>query len=192
PLSDPIRPAPVPMPPVDLQCRPTLHADLRSGDPLAAAVADPHRQRKPHRGDGRLQRPGRPGLLGSGPLTAQPSQGLQARLLPRLARWADDRLGTVKVVRKTLDKIFPDHWSFMLGEAALYCFIILIVTGVFLTFFYEASPDSTTYIGSYGPLRGVEMSRAYESAIRVSFDVRAGIVMRQAHHWAALLFLATI
>jgi ubiquinol-cytochrome c reductase cytochrome b subunit len=123
---------------------------------------------------------------------AQPRKVLKPRLLPRLARWVDNRLGTANVVRKTLDKIFPDHWSFMLGEAALYCFVVLIVTGVFLTFFYEASPDSTTYTGSYGPLRGVEMSHAYESAIRMSFDVRAGIVMRQAHHWAALLFLATI
>jgi ubiquinol-cytochrome c reductase cytochrome b subunit len=117
---------------------------------------------------------------------------VRPRLLPRLARWVDQRLGGAKVVRKALDKIFPDHWSFMLGEAALYCFVILILTGVFLTFFYKASPDTTTYTGSYAQLRGVEMSRAYESAIRLSFDVRAGIVMRQAHHWAALIFLATI
>jgi ubiquinol-cytochrome c reductase cytochrome b subunit len=117
---------------------------------------------------------------------------VRPRLLPRLARWTDDRLGGAKVVRKALDKIFPDHWSFMLGEAALYCFVILIVTGVFLTFFYKASPDTTTYTGSYHQLQGVEMSRAYESAIRLSFDVRAGIVMRQAHHWAALIFLAMI
>jgi ubiquinol-cytochrome c reductase cytochrome b subunit len=117
---------------------------------------------------------------------------LKPRLLPRLARWTDNRLGATNVVRKTFDKIFPDHWSFMLGEAALYCFVILIVTGVFLTFFFEASPNTTTYTGSYGPLQGVEMSQAYESAIRLSFDVRAGLVMRQAHHWAALLFLATI
>jgi ubiquinol-cytochrome c reductase cytochrome b subunit len=117
---------------------------------------------------------------------------VRPRLLPRLARWVDDRLGTAKVVRKALDKIFPDHWSFMLGEVVLYCFVILIVTGVFLTFFFEASPDTTTYAGSYGPLRGVEMSHAYESAIRLSFDVRAGLVMRQAHHWAALIFLGSI
>jgi ubiquinol-cytochrome c reductase cytochrome b subunit len=123
---------------------------------------------------------------------AQRRKILKPRLLPRLARWADNRLGAANVVRKTFDKIFPDHWSFMLGEAALYCFVILIVTGVFLTFFFTASPDTTTYAGSYGPLRGVEMSQAYESAIRLSFDVRAGLVMRQAHHWAALLFLATI
>ncbi len=117
---------------------------------------------------------------------------MRPHLLPRTARWVDQRVGGAKVVRKALDKIFPDHWSFMLGEVALYCFAILIVTGVFLTFFFEASPDSTTYTGSYSPLQGVEMSRAYESAIRLSFDVRAGIVMRQAHHWAALVFLAAI
>ena len=117
---------------------------------------------------------------------------VRPRLLPRLARWTDQRLGTAKVLRKALDKIFPDHWSFMLGEAALYCFVILVLTGVFLTFFFKASPDVVTYNGSYAPLQGVQMSQAYQSAIRISFDVRAGIVMRQAHHWAALLFLACI
>jgi ubiquinol-cytochrome c reductase cytochrome b subunit len=117
---------------------------------------------------------------------------LRPRLLPRIARWADERLGAAKVVRKAFDKIFPDHWSFMLGECALYCFVILILTGVFLTFFYKASPELTTYSGSYTQLQGVPMSNAYESAINLSFDVRAGIVMRQAHHWAALIFLGTI
>ena len=120
------------------------------------------------------------------------SKVVRPHLLPRLARWVDQRVGGAKVVRKALDKIFPDHWSFMLGEVALYCFAILILTGVFLTFFFEASSDTTTYSGSYTQLQGVEMSRAYESAIRLSFDVRAGIVMRQAHHWAALIFLAAI
>src|SRR3954452_13876756 len=115
-----------------------------------------------------------------------------ARPIPRAARWADRRLGTAKILRKALDKIFPDHWSFMLGEIALYAFIVLLGTGVFLTFFFKASPDTTTYAGSYRPLDGVTMSKAYESAIRLSFDVRAGLVMRQAHHWAALVFLAAI
>ena len=121
-----------------------------------------------------------------------PNKVVRPRLLPRLARWTDERLGGANVVRKAFDKIFPDHWSFMLGECALYCFVILILTGVFLTFFYQASPDPATYTGSYEQLRGVPMSSAYESAIRLSFDVRAGIVMRQAHHWAALIFLGTI
>ena len=117
---------------------------------------------------------------------------LKPRLVPRLAKWTDERMGAAKVVRKALDKIFPDHWSFMLGEIALYCFVILVATGVFLTFFFEASPSPTVYQGSYEPLQGVEMSQAFESGIRLTFDVRAGLVMRQAHHWAALLFSAAI
>ena len=83
------------------------------------------------------------------------SKVVRPHLLPRLARWVDERVGGAKVVRKALDKIFPDHWSFMLGEVALYCFAILILTGVFLTFFFEASSDTTTYSGSYTPLQGV-------------------------------------
>src|SRR5215212_6498991 len=116
---------------------------------------------------------------------------LRPRLVPRLVRWIDDRLGAAKGVRSALDKVFPDHWSFMLGEVALYCFIILVGTGVFLTFFYDPSTAAVTYHGSHVPLQGLEVSRAYNSALELSFDVRAGLVMRQAHHWAALLFLAS-
>jgi ubiquinol-cytochrome c reductase cytochrome b subunit len=110
----------------------------------------------------------------------------------RLARWIDDRLGSAQFARTVLNKVFPDHWSFMIGELALYCFVILVLTGIYLTFFFDASPNLTTYHGSYEALRGVEMSQAYRSALELSFDVRAGLVMRQMHHWAALLFLASI
>jgi ubiquinol-cytochrome c reductase cytochrome b subunit len=110
----------------------------------------------------------------------------------RTARWFDDRLGLAKMARGALQKIFPNHWSFLLGEVALYSFVVLLVTGVFLTFFYDASTNPTTYDGAYAPLRGVEVSQAYESALNLSFDVRAGLVMRQMHHWAALVFVAAI
>ncbi len=110
----------------------------------------------------------------------------------RLARWVDDRLGAAHVARTALNKVFPDHWSFMIGELALYCFIVLVLTGVYLTFFFDPSTATTRYTGSYGPLQGVEMTRAYRSALELSFDVRAGLVMRQIHHWAALLFLASM
>ena len=36
------------------------------------------------------------------------------------------------------------------------------------------------------------MSEAYRSTVHLSFDVRAGLLVRQIHHWAALLFLAAI
>lgn len=110
----------------------------------------------------------------------------------RLTRWFDDRLGAAKMARGALHKIFPNHWSFLLGEIALYSFIVLLVTGVFLTFFYDASADLTTYQGSYAPLQGVQVSQAYESALNLTFDVRAGLVMRQMHHWAALVFVVAI
>src|SRR5205807_2332620 len=110
----------------------------------------------------------------------------------RIARWFDDRLGASRFARTALNKVFPDNWSFMLGEVALYCFITLVLTGTYLTFFFNASDKQVIYHGSYRPLRGVEMSEAYNSAVRLSFDVRAGLVFRQIHHWAALLFLASI
>jgi ubiquinol-cytochrome c reductase cytochrome b subunit len=113
-------------------------------------------------------------------------------LTRRLARWVDDRLGPAHFVRTALNKVFPDHWSFMIGELALYCFVVLVLTGIYLTFFYVPSVEEVVYDGSYEPLRGIEMSQAFRSTLDITFDVRAGLVMRQMHHWAALLFLAAI
>ncbi|MGH2693683.1 MAG: cytochrome bc1 complex cytochrome b subunit [Actinomycetota bacterium] len=113
-------------------------------------------------------------------------------MLKKLARWIDDRLGASAFTEEALNKVFPDHWSFMLGEIALYCFVVLVLTGVFLSLFFDASVSETVYEGSYAPLDGVEVSDAYNSVMRLSFDVRAGLVMRQIHHWAALVFVASI
>ena len=110
----------------------------------------------------------------------------------RLVDWLDQRIGAAGFARTALNKVFPDHWSFMIGELALYSFTILVLTGVYLTFFFHASPNEVIYEGSYAPLRGLPMSEAYRSTIEISFDVRAGLVMRQIHHWAALLFAASI
>lgn len=109
-----------------------------------------------------------------------------------MVRWIDSRLGTAKLARTALGKVFPDHWSFLIGEIALYAFIVLVLTGTYLTFFFDASSQDTVYRGSYAALRGLHMSQAYRSAVDLSFDVRAGLVMRQVHHWAALLFIAAI
>ena len=110
----------------------------------------------------------------------------------RLARWADQRLGAARFARTALNKVFPDHWSFLLGEIVLYSFVVLLLTGTYLTFFFDASQTEVVYDGSYAPLRGVHMTEAYRSALDLSFDVRAGLVMRQMHHWAALLFIAAM
>jgi ubiquinol-cytochrome c reductase cytochrome b subunit len=110
----------------------------------------------------------------------------------RIGTWLDDRLRLSRFARDALGKVFPDHWSFMLGEIALYSFVVLVLTGIFLTFFYVPSSAPTLYEGSYVPLRGLEVSNAYASTLHLSFDVRAGLVMRQTHHWAALVFLGSI
>ena len=107
-------------------------------------------------------------------------------------RWVDDRLGSSNFVRRSLNKVFPDHWSFMLGEIALYSFIILLLSGTYLAFFYTPSLSEVVYDGSYIPLQGVTMSEAYASTLEISFDVRGGLLLRQIHHWSALLFMASI
>jgi len=120
------------------------------------------------------------------------SQTTSGKLAAGLGNWTDERFGAAKVVKGFARKIFPDHWSFMLGEIALYSFIILLLSGTFLTFFFIPSAGETTYQGSYAPLVGQRMSEAYESTIRLSFDVRGGLLLRQIHHWAALIFVAAI
>lgn len=104
----------------------------------------------------------------------------------------DSRYHPSAAVRRQLNKVFPTHWSFLLGEIALYSFIVLLLTGVYLTLFFDPSMEHVTYDGVYQPLRGVGMSRAYETALDISFEVRGGLFVRQVHHWAALLFAASI
>ncbi|MGH8870034.1 MAG: cytochrome bc1 complex cytochrome b subunit [Actinomycetes bacterium] len=104
----------------------------------------------------------------------------------------DERLHSAGFFRRTVSKVFPDHWSFMLGEIALYSFIILLLTGTYLTFFFKPDVTEVIYNGSYVKLQGIEMSNAYASTLDISFDVRGGLLMRQIHHWAALLFVAAI
>ena len=104
----------------------------------------------------------------------------------------DSRYHPSAAVRRQLNKVFPTHWSFLLGEIALYSFIVLLITGVYLSLFFDPSMAEVTYNGVYQPLRGVQMSKAYETTLDISFDVRGGLFVRQVHHWAALLFAASI
>src|SRR6476469_4149640 len=104
----------------------------------------------------------------------------------------DDRLGLATLAKKNLRKVFPDHWSFMLGEIALWSFIVLLLTGVFLTLWFRPSMVEVVYDGSYAQLRGIKMSEAYASSLNLSFDVRGGLLMRQMHHWAAMVFIAAM
>jgi ubiquinol-cytochrome c reductase cytochrome b subunit len=114
------------------------------------------------------------------------------RVAGTVANYVDERTGAAKWMKKNLNKVFPDHWSFLLGEIALYSFIILLLSGTFLTFWFDPSQREVVYEGSYEPLNGIEMSAAYASTLHISFEVRGGLLMRQIHHWAALLFMVAI
>ncbi|MBT1096940.1 cytochrome bc complex cytochrome b subunit [Streptomyces sp. Tu102] len=121
--------------------------------------------------------------VAAGRRSAPPGKG------ERVADWADGRLGIYALAKANMRKVFPDHWSFMLGEVCLYSFLVLILTGVYLTLFFEPSTAEVVYNGTYEPLNGVLMTRAYESTLDISFDVRGGLLIRQIHHWAALVFV---
>ncbi|BAU32422.1 cytochrome b [Microcella alkaliphila] len=132
--------------------------------------------------------------------TTPPSAGTTTQVPPstgmRFTGWAanyiDERTSASTAVKTLGRKIFPDHWSFMLGEVALYSFIVILISGTFLTFFFDPSMTEVEYSGSYVPLQGIPMSVAYHSALDISFEIRGGLLMRQVHHWAALLFVAAI
>jgi ubiquinol-cytochrome c reductase cytochrome b subunit len=111
----------------------------------------------------------------------------------RAQRWADRRLGATGPARAALRRAYPDHWSFLFGEIALYCLVVLVVTGLFLSVFYI--PDvrgQITYQGPYAPLRGQPVTEAFNSVMRISFEVPAGLLVRQTHHWASLVFVAAV
>ncbi|WP_148575049.1 cytochrome b [Nocardioides caldifontis] len=109
-----------------------------------------------------------------------------------VANWVDERAGIATAAKKQVRKVFPDHWSFMLGEIALWSFVVLLLTGVFLSLWFKPGMGEVIYDGSYEQLRGLHMSEAYASTLEISFDVRGGLLMRQMHHWAAMLFIAAM
>jgi quinol---cytochrome-c reductase cytochrome b subunit len=113
-------------------------------------------------------------------------------MIRRLVGFLDERLGAAPLVKKTLEYVFPDHWAFMLGEIALYAFVVLVGTGIYLTLFFEPSHAQVVYHGEYAPLRGHEMTKAFESTLDLSFETKAGLLLRQTHHWAANVFVAAI
>lgn len=122
--------------------------------------------------------------------TSTMSSGGLSEKLPQALDEADERYHAAPGLRAALNKVFPSHWSFMLGEVALYSFIVLLLSGVYLTLFFDPSMGETVYQGSYAPLRGVPMSHAYASTVDLSVEVRGGLLIRQIHHWGALIFVA--
>ena len=117
---------------------------------------------------------------------------LGGRFVGAASNYIDERTSLSGFVKELGRKIFPDHWSFMLGEIALWSFVVVFLSGTFLTFFFQASMVETHYTGAYAPMRGIEMSAALESSLHISFDLRGGLLVRQIHHWAALVFVAGI
>ena len=163
--------------------------DLRPGRAAAAPAADDHGLAGVPGGQERLHRARRPEFLGA---RMSDTDFDVPKALSGTGGWLDDRFHGARGFRVLMRKVFPDHWSFMLGEIALWSFVILLLTGTFLSLFFMPSMTEVTYHGSYVKLNGIRMSEAYESTLRISFDVRGGLLIRQIHHWAAVLFMAAL
>ncbi|QUQ67777.1 cytochrome bc1 complex cytochrome b subunit [Kutzneria sp. CA-103260] len=128
----------------------------------------------------------------SGITTPTKPANTATRVAGGAAKWADDRYHLAAGMRRQLNKVFPSHWSFLLGEIALYSFIVLLLSGTYLALFFDPSMQEVTYNGAFDNLRGIQMSRAFASTLDLSFEVRGGLFVRQIHHWAALLFMSAI
>ena len=122
----------------------------------------------------------------------QEQQRGSVRFTNAAANYLDERTKVGSVVKEFGRKVFPDHWSFLLGEVALYSFVVILLSGTFLTLFFQATMIETVWDGPFAPMKGVEMSGAMASTLDISFSVRGGLLMRHVHHWAALLFVASI
>ncbi|WP_146418071.1 cytochrome b [Haloarcula hispanica] len=105
--------------------------------------------------------------------------------------WFDTRLD-LENGQTFLGKAFPAEDSFLLGEVALFCFLLLILSGVFLGFFFEPSTSDVEYDGSVQKFQGEEMPEAFVSVLHITYDVPFGMFIRRLHHWAAHLFVASI
>ncbi len=127
--------------------------------------------------------------LRDGDTEVTPGSSAAARKAGGVAGWIDDRTSAAKGVNYLLKKVFPDHWSFMLGEIAMYSLIICLISGALLTLWFVPSAGQIVYDGSFVPLRGQTMSEAYASTLDISFDIPGGLLVRQIHHWAALMFV---
>ncbi|NDL59474.1 ubiquinol-cytochrome c reductase cytochrome b subunit [Phytoactinopolyspora sp. XMNu-373] len=110
----------------------------------------------------------------------------------KLVNFFDERIRASNWLKRNLRKVFPDHWSFLLGEIAMWSLLLVILSGIFLTFWFKPSMAHVTYEGAYVPLRGLVVSEAYASTLNLSFEVRGGLLMRQVHHWSTLVFIAAM
>jgi ubiquinol-cytochrome c reductase cytochrome b subunit len=122
----------------------------------------------------------------SSPLTAHSSP-----TTARQTRWALPH-GPAGRLRRLRERAAPSHWTFLLAAVSAGCLVVLTITGIFLLFYYDPSNETVTYDGSYPLLRGAEVSKALNSTLHISFEVRGGLLMRQVHHWAALVLPASL
>src|SRR3954452_20769393 len=175
----------LPLPLLDLRPRRRRQGAVRPRRTAPATASARHPPGPAPRGGRRRLPSARGGLVGS-------PQRMKHDPIEDPVRFIDERAHAAPLLRKTLRYLVPDHWSFLLGEVALYTFIALVAPGTFLALFFEPSLSETVYRGSYAPLSGATMSHAYKSAVDLSFDVKAGLLMRQTHHWAADIFVAAI
>jgi len=96
-----------------------------------------------------------------------------------ISQWFQERIPiSGDQLRELTNEPVPNHlkhWWFCLGGTPAYLFVVQIVTGILLAFYYEASPRT-----------------AYESVRYISEQASYGWYIRSLHKWAATLMVAAV
>jgi ubiquinol-cytochrome c reductase cytochrome b subunit len=104
----------------------------------------------------------------------------------------EERLAFRAALRRAKRRLFPGHWSFLLGEVTLFSFVALVLSGVYLALFYRASTTTLVYAGADPSFEGLSLPDAFASVLDLSVGVPFGLVLRRFHHFAAHLFLGSL
>jgi quinol-cytochrome oxidoreductase complex cytochrome b subunit len=99
--------------------------------------------------------------------------------MTRVGDWLAERIPVnTAELRELTNEPVPNHlkrWWFALGGTPAYLFVVQIVTGILLAFYYQPSPVT-----------------AYESVDYITNEAAFGWYLRSVHKWAATLMIAAV
>jgi len=98
-------------------------------------------------------------------------------MFTKIIDWLDERIEIRKLWNAVSDRPIPggSSWFYVLGSALAFIFILQMVTGIFLSFYYVPTPD-----------------HAYASVKYIQNDAPFGSFVRGMHNWGASLMMVIV
>ncbi|MBI4728843.1 MAG: cytochrome b N-terminal domain-containing protein [Acidobacteria bacterium] len=98
-------------------------------------------------------------------------------MFARSTEWIEERLGLRPVAARVLDHPVPKYvtWLHCFGGLTFFTFLILVVTGVLMAFFYVPTPD-----------------HAHDSVQWFQQTVPFGTIIRNLHRWSAYTMVVLV